>query len=147
MLSDLKQSLEPLQLRPVTFSVLAVVDLNPGLSQVGVGSVLDIQRANLGGIIFDLEARGWIVRTDSPVDRRLYVLNLTAEGARVLKRAWSVVREHEERLLARLNADSRRKLLSMLRELMPVGTEISATGRSPPSRRRTSRPARSSAGS
>jgi DNA-binding MarR family transcriptional regulator len=115
--ADLNRVLGALELRPVTFSILAVIEANPGLSQAAVGDALAIQRANMVALASELEKQEWIERSESASDRRQYVLHLSREGQKVMRRAWDVVRAHEERFLAQLSTGSRQRLLSLLRSL------------------------------
>ncbi len=119
MYGDLVRSLEPLGLRPVTLSVLCVIDSNPGMSQVAVGDAIAIHRANFVSIAEELIKRGWIQRSTSKADRRQYSLSLSRAGAEVLKAALKVVGAHEERLLAGLSVAERKRLKRMLENMLP----------------------------
>lgn len=115
--ADFVATLGALELRPATFSVLVLVDANPGLSQAAIGDALGIQRTNFVPLVADLERRGLVSRTPSTLDRRAQVLNLTLDGRRLLKRAREPVCEHEQRIAATLGAAGRRQLLAMLEAL------------------------------
>src|SRR5579863_5808595 len=56
--------------RPGQFSILAVIDGNPGLSQSRVCAALGIKRANLVAVIDELETLGLVRRDASAKDRR-----------------------------------------------------------------------------
>jgi len=117
LMSKLTEELQPLRLRPVTFSVLAVIEASESPSQSDICAVLGIQRTNFVAIAAELEEAGLIVRSQSALDRRQYVLRLTREGAARLKRAWRVVHAHEDRIDERLGADGRKQLLALLERL------------------------------
>jgi len=115
--SELAESLSPLGLRPATFSVLVVIDANPGLSQTAVGDLLGIQRANFVNLAAELERMRWIERNPSEEDRRQNALHLSADGRRLLKRAWRIVFEHEAAIARCVGAAGRRELLRLLEAL------------------------------
>jgi DNA-binding MarR family transcriptional regulator len=117
LMSKLAAGLQPLRLRPVTFSVLAVIESSASPSQSDICTVLGIQRANFVAIAAELDEAGLIARSQSAVDRRQYVLSLTREGAARLKRAWRVIHAHEDRIDERLGADGRKQLLALLERL------------------------------
>jgi DNA-binding MarR family transcriptional regulator len=101
------------------FSVLTVVDANPGINQLAVASALDIERAGLGRLIERLEARNLLKRLPSIVDRRSYVLHLTSEGRKALARMRTIVYECEKRLAEKFrpgDAESLRRALSAFRD-------------------------------
>jgi DNA-binding MarR family transcriptional regulator len=81
---------------------------------MGVGSLLGIQRANLVPLLNDLCDRGLLERRPAPHDRRAAALYLTQEGERLLAEAQMLVAEHEERMLGRLSAAERVKLIELL---------------------------------
>lgn len=112
--ADFVHALSRLELRPGTFSVLAVIDGNPGLSQAAICDALGIQRANFVAIAGELEARGLVARKPSAVDRRQNALHLTPQGRRLLRRAWGAVREHESRIVAGLDSTESRRLRELL---------------------------------
>ena len=57
-----------------------------------------------------MEERGWLSRERDADDRRLYRLQLTADGRDVAERVGAELSEHHSRLLARLSADERHAL-------------------------------------
>jgi DNA-binding MarR family transcriptional regulator len=131
--ADFVEALADLDLRPGPFSVLVVVDANPGLSQAAVGDALGIQRANFVPLAADLERRGLLARAPSATDRRQNALRLTPDGRRLLRRAWAAVNAHEQRVAGRLGPDGRRELLALLgvvAETQPIPpTRSAAPGR------------------
>jgi DNA-binding MarR family transcriptional regulator len=114
MMADLAPTLAPLGLRPVLVAMLSVIRANPGIIQMGVGTELGIQRANLVPLINELTGRDLIVRRADPRDRRALTLHLTAAGEALLDEAAARIGEHEDRMLARLSAAERNKLLGLL---------------------------------
>lgn len=115
--ADFREALAELDLRPGQFTVLVVIDRNPGLTQSQVGNALGIDRANFVAVIKGLEARGLVARTASSHDRRSKGLALTAAGRRLLQRALRVHDLHEQRIVRRLGAAGRERLVELLARL------------------------------
>jgi DNA-binding MarR family transcriptional regulator len=103
--------------RPGQFSILAVIDRNPGLSQSRVCAALGIKRANLVTVIDDLESLGLVRRDSGVVDRRSNHLHLTPAGQRALRSARDDQALHEARIAKLLGIAGRRTLLKQLAKL------------------------------
>ncbi len=103
--------------RPGQFSILAVIDRNPGLSQSRVCAALGIKRANLVAVIDHLESLGLVRRDSGVVDRRSNHLHLTPAGQRALRSALDDQALHEARITRLLGIAGRRNLLKQLAKL------------------------------
>ncbi len=112
---DFVRSLAAFDIRPAQYSVLVVIEANPGLSQADLAETLGIERARLVRLLDGLERRGLTERQPSPVDRRSHALVLTREGQRSLKRIKALAAEHEAHLADRLGPEKRETLLAALR--------------------------------
>lgn len=117
MQTDLNQSLKPLGLRMVTYSVLSVIVENPGLRQSHLADVLSVERPNLVVILDDLERQDLIVRERVPTDRRAYSLLVTLAGRALYEKALAATKEHEARLFGDLDDQTRATFLSVLEKL------------------------------
>jgi DNA-binding MarR family transcriptional regulator len=113
---DFMRTLASLKVRPAQYSVLAVIEANPGLSQSDVADFLGIERARLARMLDRLEKRGFAERRQSPRDRRSHALFLTREGQKALKRIKALAMQHEENLNKKLGPDKRRQMIEMLRD-------------------------------
>ena len=118
--SDLNDALAELELRPLQFTLLLMVEENPGASQSGVCEALGIQKTNSVATMSELERRGFIVRRRSESDARSYQLHLTAKGKRMVQRAGEVQSSHERRLIERIGLDGRDQLLRLLGKLTDI---------------------------
>jgi DNA-binding MarR family transcriptional regulator len=112
---DFVRTLAPFDIRPAQFSVLVVIDANPGLSQADLADALGIERARLVRLLDDLEKRGFTRRTPAPGDRRSHALVLTREGQQKLKRIKALAAAHEARVEAVLGPEQRNQMLTALR--------------------------------
>ena len=101
-------------LRPAQFSALAIIDQNPGLTQAELGRALAIKRANLVGMLNELERRKLARRVASPSDRRSHALHLTGSGRQMLARFHRLALEHEKRATRTLDPNEKRLLLELL---------------------------------
>lgn len=115
---DFIKTMSSIGLRPASFSVLAVIDANPGSTQSAVSEVLGLQRTNLVAIIDSLEQGGFARREAAKTDRRSHALYLTPDGKRLLSKALKLQAEHERRVLDRLSGDESGALLRMLTKLV-----------------------------
>lgn len=119
---DFLKTFAKLKLRPVEFSILALISENPGRKQTEIADALGIKRANFVALMDALEQRGLAERRKSPSDRRSHSLHLTASGQKFVRRMFSVWREHEDRLIARLGGEAEsRQLLTLLDRLLEDG--------------------------
>src|ERR1700751_5163187 len=73
-------------LPPGEFGLLVLVDRNARLSQMALARALGIDRSTLVPILNRLQARGLLVRRDSPTDGRTHALGLTPVGETALAR-------------------------------------------------------------
>lgn len=111
---DFIRTLAPVDIRPAQFSVLLVIGQNPGLTQAELGRALAIKRANLVGMLNELERRKLARRTPLPGDRRSYALYLTRHGGEMLDRYAKLALEHEKRACRTLSPEEKRTLLALL---------------------------------
>ena len=111
---DFIKTLAPVDIRPAQYSVLIVIGRNPGLTQAELGRALAIKRANLVGMLNELERRKLARRVASPSDRRSHALHLTANGRQMLERFHALALEHEKRATRALDAAEKRLLLELL---------------------------------
>lgn len=101
---DVSQRLAPFDISPAQFSVLSVIDANPGVNQLAIAQVLSIERAGLGRMVDHLERRGLVTRAESSINRRYYVLYLTREGAELLGRLKPMIAESEKSLAKKMGS-------------------------------------------
>jgi DNA-binding MarR family transcriptional regulator len=112
---DFLHCVAPLQLTPAQFSVLLLLDKNPGRNQTEIASTLGILRPNFVAMLDGLESRDLCARMRSTNDRRSHILVLTDKGRAVLARAKKLVAaKHEARLNELLGPANRAALLGML---------------------------------
>lgn len=115
---DFLRCVAPLQLTPAQFSVLLLVDKNPGRNQTEIASTLGILRPNFVAMLDNLESRDLCARIRSTNDRRSHILVLTDKGRAVLARAKKLVAtKHEARLNDLLGPAGRTALLAMLAKI------------------------------
>ncbi|MDE2061377.1 MAG: MarR family transcriptional regulator [Bradyrhizobium sp.] len=115
---DFLRCMAPLQLTPAQFSVLLLLDRNPGRNQTEIASTLGILRPNFVAMLDGLESRDLCARIRSVNDRRSHHLVLTDKGKAVLARAKKLVAaKHEARLNDLLGADNRAALVAMLAKI------------------------------
>jgi DNA-binding MarR family transcriptional regulator len=94
--------------RPGIFSMLVLIDENPGIAQIEVAVQLAIDKATIVGLIRLLQKQGWIERRRSRADRRRQDLYLTAQGRHELATLRREMLEHEARFT---NLFSRQELM------------------------------------
>ena len=115
---DFLRCVAPLQLTPAQFSVLLLLDRNPGRNQTEIANTLGILRPNFVAMLDALEGRDLCTRMRSSNDRRSHILVLTEKGKAVLARAKKLVAsKHEARLNELLGPANRAALLSMLTKI------------------------------
>jgi DNA-binding MarR family transcriptional regulator len=114
---DFFAAFETLDIRPIQYSILTVIEQNPGLSQSQVSETLGIKRTNFVALLDTLEARHLARRAPTARDRRSYALFLTADGEALMGKLRVLASEHEQRLIDRLGADTHRQLFQPLRRL------------------------------
>lgn len=103
---------------PTQFAMLVLIDANPGLSQVELGEILDMDRATTLAVVDKLHAARWISKKRSRVDRRKHALLITDAGKEALKSMLGAVREHEKQFASGLTAAEAAQLLALMRKLV-----------------------------
>ena len=112
------EAMEGVDLRPTQFSVLILINANPGIRQTEVCAALGLQKANFVPLLNELQRRGLAVRKPGSPDRRASALHLTPHGEEVLQKANQLHAAWEESLSTRLGTKGKEQLLGLLRKLL-----------------------------
>jgi DNA-binding MarR family transcriptional regulator len=83
--------------RPGLFSLMVLMDENPGIAQIELASQLAIDKATVVGLIRRLLREGWVESRQSPADRRRQDLYLTPAGRQELAVLRRDMLDHEAR--------------------------------------------------
>jgi DNA-binding MarR family transcriptional regulator len=104
------------QLTPGRVGILLLLEANPGVTQGRLAQAVSLDRSTMVGVVDMLESRGLIERRRGE-DRRTNGLWLTGEGRALVARLKRRIQAHERRVAARLSAQERAQLLSLLEKL------------------------------
>jgi len=115
---DFFQAFAPFNISPAQFSVLTVIERNPGLTQSQVAAALGIKRTNFVGLLDELERRALAERRQAARDKRSYALYLTGDGVALMRKLKPVLKAHETRMIARIGESGRDRLVELLHEIV-----------------------------
>jgi len=115
---DFFTAFAPFDISPAQFSVLTVIERNPGLTQTQVAEALGIKRTNFVGMLDELERRGLAERRQTARDKRSHALYLTAGGANLMRKLKPVLKAHESRMVGKIGDEGRDRLVDLLREIV-----------------------------
>ncbi|HZX97039.1 MAG TPA: MarR family transcriptional regulator [Myxococcales bacterium] len=111
-------------LTSVQYAALVAIQAHPEVDATRLSHLIAFDRSTIGSVLDRLEAKGWVLRTASPTDRRVKLLRLTLEGERLLREVEPAVRRVQERLLEPLTQADRAALLRLLSQLADVHNDI-----------------------
>ncbi|BFG76562.1 hypothetical protein PTKU46_45950 [Paraburkholderia terrae] len=103
----------------VQYAALEILHKTPGVNQRQLGDELDVDRSTIADLVARMVRNGLIERSDDPVDKRSYVLFLTADGKKQLATLRPRVEEVERILTARLTQRESLELRRLLLALLP----------------------------
>ncbi len=106
-------------LRPSEYSILVLIEDNPGRKQAEIASILGIKRANFVALIKALDARGLTERRAAPSDRRSNALYLTEKGEAFVAEIKRTQTEFEQHCIDKLGGvEARDNLMQLLDRLI-----------------------------
>ncbi len=104
-------------IRPAQYSVLTVIERNPGLSQTRLADALGIKKTNLVVIIDTLEERGFARRKSTENDRRSHALFLTPKGTVLIGRLHRMEAALDRGMSRLMKETERQRFCDVLRQV------------------------------
>jgi DNA-binding MarR family transcriptional regulator len=104
-------------IRPAQYSVLTVIERNPGLSQTRLAQALGIKKTNLVAIIDTLEERGLARRKSTDNDRRSHALFLTPKGTVLIGRLHRLEAALDRDMSRLMKENERQRFCDVLRQV------------------------------
>jgi DNA-binding MarR family transcriptional regulator len=114
---DLSRTLRDSGVTPGEFSLLTMLQANPGINSITLTRIYQLDKATLSLSIKGLVRRGLISSTRNAADRRYYSLALTPAGRTVLRRVTGRVEKQEQDMDAVLRPGERARLLDLLQRI------------------------------
>ena len=105
------------RLRPVEFTVLALVQGNPGVTARQLARALAVTPPNITVCIDRLAARDLVTRERGKQDARVQHLRLTAAGEALVTQASRELHEREREAIGTLSAAERAMLVELLHKV------------------------------
>lgn len=104
-------------LRVVDFSVLSLINHNPGITSRQLCNTLGILAPNLVSMVNTLEKRDLIKRLPHPHDGRAVGLHLTEAGEKMMRSAEKTAAQLELDAVPKLTATERETMLQLLKKV------------------------------
>src|SRR5882757_6612071 len=112
-------------LTPVQYAALTAIKTHPGIDQVTLAGLIAYDRTTITGVVDRLAQKGLLVRQVNSRDRRVRELQITDEGARVLRGIEPAVEAAQRIMLRGLSKDEADEFLRLLRKAIAAGNELS----------------------
>lgn len=107
----------------VQYAALQSIAAYPGVDATRLSALIAFDRSTIGDVLDRMETKGWIVRKPAPGDRRIKLIELSAEGAALLRRVGPAVHRVQERILAPLDPVDRNTFVRILQQLTETRNE------------------------
>lgn len=104
-------------LTPPQFATIAKLREVGPCSQNRLGRLVHLDAATVKGVVDRLSARGFVLASEDPLDRRRRAVALTDRGQAVADAAILIARDIAEATLEPLNATEREQLLRLLKKI------------------------------
>jgi len=114
---EFQRSVGMKRLRPGWFTVLSLINDNPGITAVALSRAAGRDKSTMTPLLRELERGGLIARLDVPEDRRCHALRLTEAGSAAFARLALSAREHDQALDA-LAGDDKAAVIGFLRRVI-----------------------------
>ena len=121
-------SLERANITPIQYTILVIIEGEPGLDQVSIAIRAVLDASTAGDVLRRLEGRGLIRRETVGHDKRSKVVFLTEDGRHLLAEARPQVNASREHMLSPLTADEQRSFLEMIERLLAFHEAANAEG-------------------
>ncbi|HMC15203.1 MAG TPA: MarR family transcriptional regulator [Albitalea sp.] len=108
---------QPFGLRPVEYTILSLINQNPGGSPAQLAKALAVTAPNITMWIDRLEEQGWVVRRRDENDKRAFQLRLTPRGATLVAKATEELLAGEQQAFAGLSDGERAILIELLHKV------------------------------
>lgn len=115
IIPHVKKQLKRVQLRPVEFTVLAVIADNPDINQKRLGETINVSPPNLATLLDRMQADGLLTRQRNPNDKRSQILALTLPGKQRYEKARAGVADLDRP--ASLSPDEHDQLIHLLQKV------------------------------
>jgi DNA-binding MarR family transcriptional regulator len=121
------QEVGELNLTPVQYSSLHTVCQSPGIDQKTLANAIGYDTSTIGGVIDRLEARGLVVRSVAPNDRRARLVTPTAKGLQTLQAVVPRMLKSQDRLLEPLTRAQRKEFMRLMKIIVEANSELANT--------------------
>lgn len=121
---DFDAVFEAVDIRPVQYSILTLIENNPGASQTRISDALGIKKPNFVAMLDVLEGRGLVRRAATPGDRRTYALFLTDAGRTFMRRLHKLAARQEQSIIDIVGADAHARLFGELRAIASLNKRL-----------------------
>lgn len=130
------QKAAELELTYAQSQVLFYVEQHPGCHMGDVAKAFGVTLAAITQIVDRLEQKKFLARGTDPGDRRVYALELTAEGKALVEELETLQIEGLEVVLARMSGRDRNRVIKGLEALVEAATREQEEARGAPEPRR-----------
>jgi DNA-binding MarR family transcriptional regulator len=113
-----------LELSHYHFAILGMISKVGPLSISEIGRSLLISKPQMTAMIDKIVDYGLVSRTQTPEDRRVIIISLTAEGRKVLNRAIANLRSNVARKMAKLSESDLQAFSEALKTIKDIGNKI-----------------------
>jgi MarR family transcriptional regulator, lower aerobic nicotinate degradation pathway regulator len=111
-------------LTSVQFAALHAINLHPGIDATRLSALIAFDRSTIGDVLDRMAHKGWIRRSPAPADRRVKLIELTPDGARLLRQVRPAVQRVQDRILAPLAPADREGMVRLLAQLAEVHNDV-----------------------
>ena len=113
---QMDEALKTFDLTTPQYSVLAQLELRPGISNATLARSSFITAQTMHGIIANLEKRNLIKRESDPLHGRILRAELTKQGSKIVKHAHEIIQKIESRMTVTISENNKALLDKLLQE-------------------------------
>ncbi|RRD39140.1 MarR family transcriptional regulator [Leptotrichia sp. OH3620_COT-345] len=117
----IKTSTEELQKLNLTYGnymAMCCIYENPGITQVKLSEISQKDKNVVSRIIDNLQEKEYVKREPDKNDRRVYMLYLTEEGKKIIKKYWDTILKEEKKILEKLSEEEQNIFFEILNKLL-----------------------------